>query len=191
MDRMMADARQTTHTPSETPSETTTDTKDDGEVHTVDRLKYLRTKLKKNSTYEEVIEKASGWATLLDNNYKVVATPLDVVSPKTDIPSKAEQDGDLIDIDGPWTLTADDVPAIPPPMPDSDLPTTTTTTVSTTTETSTMPPTATLVKPQKTKQLGVNGDILFPSFSKALNFTGTGTTSGTAHYMTWTYNRRI
>lgn len=180
----MADARPVKHT----ASETTADSKDEEGVRWMDRLKYLRTKLKKVPSYEDVIEKACGWVTLLDGNYKVMATPLDTISPKNDNLLKTEQNCDLIDIDGPWTLPAGDVTATPPPAPDSHLPLTTETAgplpsthltptiLSNTTKTS---ETTTLVTPQKATQLKVNSDALLPSFSEALNFTGNGTTSGT------------
>ncbi|ORZ11117.1 hypothetical protein BCR42DRAFT_440712 [Absidia repens] len=48
--------------------ETNSEDQDDDSIA---QLKYLRTKLKKSATYDETIEKLTGWATLLGDDYKV------------------------------------------------------------------------------------------------------------------------
>ncbi|CAO3589420.1 unnamed protein product [Absidia cylindrospora] len=71
LDRMVAEHRHVKRLSKEQPtigSETNLDEQDDNWMA---QLKYLRTKLKKSATYDETIEKLTGWATLLGDDYKV------------------------------------------------------------------------------------------------------------------------
>ncbi|KAI8336550.1 hypothetical protein BC941DRAFT_502789 [Chlamydoabsidia padenii] len=96
LDRKIIETRQLEHLQSDTTTTNAIDDGNDGDGNWIKRLKYLRTKLKKSASYEDVVDKATGWATLLDGDYKVVATPLNFLSA-----TNQEEEDELIDVGEP------------------------------------------------------------------------------------------